>query len=101
MARLICELKEPSDRTHRSSLRRLPEYRRFIAGAATCGFVCNDIAPKYFSQYQTELKLLRKASFAIVRRYLHTLVRPERHQDPEFTDDMLPVHVALRSGAWQ
>ena len=99
MSRLIRELLEAFDRSRDKGLRRLSEYQRFIEGAGACGFVCNDIAPKYLSPYQERPELLHTASFSVARRYLHTLVRAEVHQDPELPDAMLPVFVALRSGA--
>ena len=82
---LFCRLSDDLVRAFHddsSRLRYKPEYERFILGAYACGFVCSDIVHVGSVLKRAEKDgWVEKASFMLVRRYVHTLLRAERHAD--------------------
>lgn len=103
MVLLLRELAEAYARGAPDGLRRLPEYRRLLAGAPACGFVCSDIDTAIpgddLAVRTRELDWLRTADFLTVRKYVHTLVRAERHADGGADLGGGAIHAALESGA--
>ncbi len=91
-------------RTQRTqSFRDLPEYGRLIHGAYACGFVCRDIDGAALAERMTamtgEPDCLRHADFSTIRRYIHTMMRAERHADAGTDFGGGFIFEAIRSGA--
>jgi hypothetical protein len=80
--------------------RDLPEYDRLIIGAYACGFVCRDIPPRAddFEPYVQAPHRLAEADFTIIRRFVHFMMRCERHTD--CGDDLGggAIYEAIQSG---
>lgn len=83
LIRLILDLIESWQLDRGQVFRNIPEYSRLILGTYACGFVCSDIAPKdeYFSPYLRNPTLLTNSDFKTIRRFVHYMMRCERHAD--------------------
>lgn len=98
----LCDDLIDSFRRDPSRLRFRPEYERFILGAYACGFVCSDFNSTGAILLQAEgLQWVERAPFISVRRYVHTLIRSERHSDMGEDWGGGAVYQALRSGVLQ
>ncbi len=83
-------------------LRYSPEYERFTLGAYACGFVCSDFNSSSTILTQAEQDgWVERAPFISIRRYVHTLLRAERHSDMGEDWGAGHVHHSLRSGVFQ
>jgi hypothetical protein len=83
-------------------IRYSPEYERFVLGAYACGFVCSDFNSNGSVLGQAERDdWVERAPFITLRRYVHTLLRSERHSDIGEDWGGGNVYHALRSGVLQ
>lgn len=102
---LFCRLSDDLVRAFHddsSKLRYKPEYERFVHGAYACGFVCSDIVPVGSVLKHAEKDgWVEKAPFLTVRRYVHTLIRSERHADMGEDWGGGNIYSAIRSGVLQ
>jgi hypothetical protein len=102
---LFCRLSDDLVRAFHddsSKLRYKPEYERFVQGAYACGFVCSDIVPVGSVLKHAEKDgWVEKAPFLTVRRYVHTLIRSERHADMGEDWGGGNIYSAIRSGVLQ
>ena len=102
---LFCRLSDDLVRAFHddsSKLRYKPEYERFVQGAYACGFVCSDIVPVGSVLKHAEKDgWVEKAPFVTVRRYVHTLIRSERHADMGEDWGGGNIYSAIRSGVLQ
>ena len=102
---LFCRLSDDLIRAFHndsSKLRYKPEYERFVQGAYACGFVCSDIVPVGSVLKHAEKDgWVEKAPLVTVRRYVHTLIRSERHADMGEDWGGGNIYSAIRSGVLQ
>lgn len=102
---LFCRLSDDLIRAFHndsSKLRYKPEYERFIQGAYACGFVCTDFVPIGSVLEQAEKDdWVENAPFISVRRYVHTLIRSERHADMGEDWGGGNIYSAIRNGVLQ
>jgi len=76
-----------------------PEYERFMLGANACGFVCCDLSADPDLLVRAEKAgWVEKAKFKDLRHYLHSLIRAERQVQKNPTNNVTPLHAALRTG---
>lgn len=101
IARLIRELAAAWRRSPGRAFRDLPEYGRLIEGAYAMKFVAADIAPtpEYFLPYLTAPARLRTADLQTARRFVHYMMRAERHADAGSEHGGGCIFDALRAGA--
>lgn len=99
-ARLIHDLEHAWRQPH-GAFRDLPEYERLNAGAYVCGLVCRDITPngEYYEPFIRDPGRLEFATFSQIRRFVHFMMRGERHADggDDFGGGL--IYEALRCGA--
>lgn len=98
---LIRDLEAAWHANPEGCLNKLPEYGRFLSGAYACGFVCRDIRPdevadEYWA-FMREPDRLRSASFDILRRMVHFMLRAERWNDEGESGGC--IEQALHNGA--
>lgn len=102
---LFCKLSDDliaAFHSNSSQLRHLREYERFILGAYACGFVCSDFTSNGSILQQAEREAwVERAPFVSVRRYVHTLLRSERHSDMGEDWGGGSIYRAIRSGVLQ
>jgi hypothetical protein len=98
----LCDDLIESFARNQERLRHVPEYDRFVLGAYACGFVCSDFnsAGSILSQAERN-GWIERAPFITLRRYVHTLLRAERHSDIGEDWGGGNVYHALRSGVLQ
>src|SRR5579871_3613174 len=82
-ARLCDDLVLAWERQTNNVFRDLAEYDRLIIGAYACGFVCMDISPEAenFDPFVRAPHRLEEADFNAIRRFVHFMMRCERHTD--------------------
>ncbi len=77
----------------------MPEYERLLLGANACGFVCCDLTADASVLASAETaSWVEKAKFKDLRHYLHSLIRAERQVQKTPTNNVTPLHAALRNG---
>jgi hypothetical protein len=101
LGRLIRELAAAFRKRRGRPFRDLPEYGRLIEGAYAMKFVAADIAPRpeYFLPYLSTPERLMTADLRTARRFVHYMMRAERHADAGSELGGGCIFDALRSGA--
>lgn len=81
-------------------LRDTPEYNHFLEVSYVCGFVCSNISPSapQYPRYTRSPSKLAAASLLDIRKFIHVIVRSERHADVGAPSGGGMVYEALETG---
>lgn len=84
-----------------SPLRDTPEYEHLLEVSYVCGFVCSNITPSapQYLRYTRAPSKLAAASLLDIRKFIHVMVRSERHADVGAPCGGGMVYKALETGA--
>jgi len=88
-------------RDPRFPLRDTPEYTHFLEISYVCGFVCSNISPSapQYLRYTRKPSKISAASLLDIRKFIHVMVRSERHADVGAPSGGGMVYEALETGA--